>query len=274
MKLGARSPLPSLTKSHGGKHYLKRWIIGLMSPGRVLVEPYAFGLNVLLNCPRHPAEHANDLNPEIAHLWQVVRDEPEELHRRLARAPYAEATFLEAGAGRWGRRRDPIDRAARFLIVNRMSRGGKGQTFGWSKRLRGGRPGDLNAWESMLSRLPWVARRLRGVVVTNRPALDVIRDLDGAGTVFYLDPPYLHETRSDRKAYGPFEMTPGQHEELLDLVRRVRGAVYLSGYPSSLYDDRLAGWSRATRAIKNHSGQGRVKQDRTEVVWANRPFAA
>jgi DNA adenine methylase len=33
-------------------------------------------------------------------------------------------------------------------------------------------------------------------VILNQPAIEVIRQQDGEATLFYLDPPYLHETRA------------------------------------------------------------------------------
>ena len=54
-----------------------------------------------------------------------------------------------------------------------------------------------------------VSARLRRVVVLNRPALDVIKTQDGPNTLFYLDPPYLHETRVTTSDYQ-HEMTPDE----------------------------------------------------------------
>jgi DNA adenine methylase len=51
-------------------------------------------------------------------------------------------------------------------------------------------------------------QRLIRVQIENRPAVDVIRLYDSPKTLFYCDPPYLHATRGDAKAYG-FEMDEG-----------------------------------------------------------------
>src|SRR5436309_5363896 len=62
-----------------------------------------------------------------------------------------------------------------------------------------------SAWITAVDGLPDVHARLRRVVVLCRPAIDAIRTEDGQGTLFYLDPPYLKETRSVPDVYG-FEM--------------------------------------------------------------------
>ena len=44
------------------------------------------------------------------------------------------------------------------------------------------------------------------VQIENAPALEVIARYDSLETLFYCDPPYVHETRGDTKAYA-HEMT-------------------------------------------------------------------
>ena len=102
-----------------------------------------------------------------------------------------------------------------------------------------------------------------------RPAVEVIRSQDGEGTLFYCDPPYVHETRTARKAYGENEMTDKDHRELLDVLKQVRGKVILSGLASKLYDDALSGWQRHTRDLPNNAASGSTKRRMTEVLWCN-----
>jgi DNA adenine methylase len=56
-----------------------------------------------------------------------------------------------------------------------------------------------------------------------------IRSQDGPGTLFYCDPPCLHETRSAKKVYGDFEKSEADHRELLDALLAVKRKVMLSG---------------------------------------------
>ena len=72
-----------------------------------------------------------------------------------------------------------------------------------------------SSWLTAIEGLPAVHARLQRVVILNQPALEVLRSQDGPGVLFYRDPPYLPETRAAKKAFGPFEMTVEQHEELL-----------------------------------------------------------
>jgi DNA adenine methylase len=86
--------------------------------------------------------------------------------------------------------------------------------------------------------------------------------------LFYLDPPYLHQTRETTDAYA-LEMSEADHRDLLAVLRQVEGKVMLSGYPSDLYDAELAGWTRHEMAAPNHASGGRTKRTMTECLWCN-----
>ena len=256
----------SLIKVHGGKSYLAKRIVSMFPSHRLYVEPYCGGLSVLLAKPRSPVEVAGDLNAALVHFWTTVRDRPAELADRVRSVPYLRESFEQAYEALEAV--DPIDRAVAFLIRNRMSRGGLGKHFAWSERLRGGQPGDLNAWESIQRLLPAISARLQGVELYCGDALDLIERYDGESTLTYCDPPYPHSTRTVAACYT-HEMSDADHERLLVAVKRAQGMVVLSGYRSAIYDAALEGWERHEFHMANHSGQTRRKNRRVEVVWLN-----
>jgi DNA adenine methylase len=108
-----------------------------------------------------------------------------------------------------------------------------------------------------------VADRMRGVVIESKPALDLIEAHDSPDTLFYVDPPYLPETRDAGGDYR-HEMDRNDHIALLDALRAARGRVILSGYPSPVYDAALPGWRRVER--RAHADGAR---ERVEVLWLN-----
>jgi DNA adenine methylase len=232
----------------------------------VYVEPFAGGLSVLLNKPRSAREVVGDLNGDLIGFYRCLQHHPETLIERLGAIPYTPESFawsLESGMDD-----EMVTAAARFIVRHRFSRGGLGKTFAWSERLRGGQPGDKNAWETILGTLPRIADRLEGVEIHHDAALELIRRHDGAETLFYLDPPYLPESRTARKIYA-HEMSNQDHSSLLGAIAQARGMIILSGYRSALYDHALASWERHEIEMPNHAGQGRSKQRRTEVLWLN-----
>jgi DNA adenine methylase len=125
--------------------------------------------------------------------------------------------------------------------------------------------GVVSRWLGGVEGLADIAARLLRVQIENRPALDVIRLYDGPGTLFYCDPPYLHDTRGDKAAYG-YEMIESDHIDLAVALGRCGGKVAISGYRNDLMDRWYDGWRRFDAPGKQaHS----IKQIRFECVWMN-----
>jgi DNA adenine methylase len=224
---------------------------------------------------RGVSELINDLYGRVTNFWRVLRDP--DLFEQFARAanctPFSRVDFDQAGEaplepfGDW-----PDWRAAyRYFIRNRMSRAAdcEGFTPLSLKRCRGGINEHANAYLGAVDGLRAVHARLRRVVVERMDALKLIVRDDHPDTFFYLDPPYVHDTRQSTDLYGPYEMTDDQHAELLDIVNGCKGKVVLSGYDNKLYDDALSHWHRLTFDKANHTAGGKAKGRRTEVLWLN-----
>jgi DNA adenine methylase len=125
--------------------------------------------------------------------------------------------------------------------------------------------GVVSRWLGSVKDLPEIALRLLRVQIENRPAIDFIKLYDSAGTLFYCDPPYVHETRGDTNAYA-FEMDEKAHRDLANALRKCKGKVAISGYRCGLMEELYGDWHREDALIKNcHS----VKQPRQEALWMN-----
>lgn len=81
-------------------------------------------------------------------------------------------------------------------------------------------------------------------------------------TLIYADPPYLPATRTSRARYR-HEYTVNDHRSLIDVLRTVPANVMISGYPSALYDELLAGWRSIQFQVMTRGGP------RTEQLWMN-----
>lgn len=266
-------------KTHGGKRYLAERIVSLMSQHTHYVEPYAGGLAVMFakSC-EGISEVVNDLDSRYTTFFRALQDDDlyARLRRRLQATTFNETEWREAKAyldtpNKRPNRQEIVERAARFFVLCRQSMSGRCKDFTPITRNR--TRGDMNeqacSWLNAIEGLPAVHARLKRVVILNRPALEVIRTQDGPGVLFYLDPPYLPEVRAAKQAFGPFEMTVEQHEELLDAITGLQGMVMISGYTSPLYDSRLAGWARHEFELPNNAGSGKQKRRMVEVVWTN-----
>ncbi|MCL1962371.1 MAG: DNA adenine methylase [Desulfovibrionaceae bacterium] len=256
-------PPRSVLRYLGGKWRIAPWVISHLPPHRIYVEPFGGAASVLLRKPRSPVEVYNDLDEEIAGIFTVIQDpaQCQALMRRLRRVPYGRVAFEQSFCPS----RDSVVRAQR-AITRAYLAFHHGSLFDLRKhtfadaRHRTGHA-KSHEWASYPRTLAFVHRRLQGVVIERRDAIDVIRAQDTPDTLFYVDPPYVPSTRSDTSYRC--ELTEEHHAELLDRLRAVKGMVVLSGYPSALYDRVLAGWQRAelpTRA----AGSSRPRR---EVLW-------
>ena len=275
-------------KRHGGKSYLADWIIPLMPP-RVrnpnkpasndsgwlhYVEPY-FGSGAVLFSldPEGISEVVNDLDLELTNFWHVLQS-PElflALDQRLRNTPCSQIEF-ERACNEYGQG-DPVERAAKFFVRNRQSRQALGSCFATTTRSRTRRGmNDLpSAWQSAIDGLAEFHERLQRVVILREEACEVIHKQDGIRTLSFLDPPYLHETRSTNSEYGQYEMAEPDHRRLLETLAGIKGRFLLSGYHSRLYDEFAAelGWACHEREVDLKSSSKKKKERRTECVWTN-----
>ena len=265
-------------KWHGGKHYLASRIVSLFPPRGTYthyVEPYFGGGSVLLaHDPEGVSEVANDANGELSNFWGCLqhRHAFDLMRRQLEATPFSEREWQKACEP------SPLDsgtdRAIKFFVRCRQSLAGRMKAFtGVTRsRTRRGMNAECSAWLNAIDGLPAVHERLKRVLILNRPALDAIRTEDGPGTLFYLDPPYLHETRATTGEYA-HEMTERDHEDLLLALTRVKlkGRFLLSGYRSELYDEFAYAWKwqRHDFDLPNNAAAGSEKRRMTECVWTN-----
>ena len=265
-----RGTLRPPVKWHGGKHYLCNRIIERFPPHHTYVEPFGGAASVLLNKPPTPVEVYNDLDSRITRLFEVLRNHGDEFRRLLTLTPYSEVEFQRALQPA----DDPIEQARRDFVRWRMSLGGRGDSFSFTlHRVRRSMADVVSGYLSTIDvQLPDIIDRLRPVQITCRPALEVIRAWDSPETLFYCDPPYVHETRhhGSRDVYG-VEMTEAEHRQLAETLNQTRGNVVLSGYASPLYEDLYRGWRTVEFDMANHAAGGKSKARKQEILWLNWP---
>jgi len=256
---------------YGGKFSHLDWLRPLLPDCHHYCEPFAGSGAVLLNREPAPVETFNDLDGEVVNFFRVLREEKDRLVEAIGLTPFARAEFAQACET--SPDLSPLERARRFYVRARQVRTGLAQTATigrWANcknTSRAGMSGVISRWLGAVEDLPAVAERLLRVQIENRPALDVIQLYDSPTTLFYCDPPYVHSTRGDSKAYG-FEMSDRQHRELAAVLNRVKGMVALSNYQADILDELYPApkWHKFATAPRTvHS----TKDKRVEVLWTN-----
>lgn len=258
---------------YGGKFSHLGWLLPRLPECHHYCEPFGGSAAVLLNRAPSPLETYNDLDGEVTNFFRVLRQDKEKLIEQIGLTPFSREEFAEAVTGMDGEPSggSDLERARRFYVRARQARTGLAQTASlgrWANcrnTSRAGMAGAVSRWLGAVEDLPAIAERLLRVQFENRPAAEVIRLYDSPGTLFYCDPPYVHESRGDAKAYA-FEMTDGEHRTLASLLGGVQGKVAISGYRGDLMDQLYKDWRCILAPAKLcHS----VKTARREALWVN-----
>lgn len=256
-------PQRPLLRWHGGKWLLAPWIIGHFPRHRIYVEPFGGAASVLLRKPRSQAEVWNDLDGDLVNLFRVLRgDRAGDLIEQVRLTPFAREEFREA----YSPSCDPVDRARCMVVRSFMGFGSNSVHRLSGFRGNGIRAGTLpqHNWLSYPDALAAIIERLEGVVIENRPALDLMAQQDHSEALFYVDPPYVFASRGDEGHDYAHELDDAGHAALLAALRGLKGMVVLSGYPSPLYDDSLTDWARVERVALADGARPRM-----EVLWIN-----
>ncbi|HEY3379729.1 MAG TPA: DNA adenine methylase [Armatimonadota bacterium] len=277
------APRRPVLRYHGGKWKIAPWVIAHFPPHRIYVEPYGGAASVLMQKPRTYSEVYNELDGEVVNVFRVLRSEEtaKQLERLLFTTPFSREEFAEA----YYPTDDAIERARRTIIKSFMGfgsnalhekkpRGMRTRASVWRAptgfRANSSRSGSTPAhdWQYYPVEIQTFVERLRGVVIEQRSALDIIRQHDRQDTLFYCDPPYVLSTRTDDIPDYRHEMSDDDHRALAERLHAVQGMVILSGYPSALYEELYGAWHQVHRKAMADGAR-----ERQEVLWIN-PAAA
>lgn len=262
---------------YGGKFSHLDWLLPLLPETFHYCEPFGGSAAVLLNRKPSPVETYNDIDGELVNFFRVLRDNPEGLSRAIGLTPFAREE-LRIACEEIPADLSDLERARRFFVRARQVRTGLAQTASvgrWAHcklTSRAGMAGAVSRWLGSIDDLAEIAQRLLRVQIENAPAIEVIKRYDSEQTLFYCDPPYPHDSRSDVNAYR-YEMTDEDHRILAQVLHNVKGRVALSGYHSKLMDELYGDWTYVEAQVKKaHSTNTRPdnsKRDRVEVLWVN-----
>lgn len=258
-----------IVRYHGGKWILAPWIISHFPAHRIYVEPCGGSASVLMRKPRSYGEIYNDLDAELVNVFRMVRERGEELRAKLELTPFSRDEYRLSFAPC----EDPLEQARRTVMRSYIGFGSNAlcRSVKSGFRANSNKSGTTPAhdWRNYPDALPALIERLRGVVIENRNGIEVMLAHDGPETLHYVDPPYVHSTRTKWAGGGArsgytHEMTDVQHRELVEALREFKGKVIVSGYHSPLYDELFDGWNRTERKALADGAR-----ERTEVLWMN-----
>ena len=231
----------------GGKSRLIPWILPILNqyPHKKYIEPFG-GSGAILLAKEPRFDVYNDLNEHVVNFYRVLQDKRKfkELIRLVALTPYSRKNFADS-IKRVGTEKNPVNLAAIWYCIARQSFGGKGgaeyRRAGWgiAKNETLETPsghcisGIVRRWLNSIDKFPEIHERLKTVQIESLDAIDLMRRYACEDTLFYLDPPYVNETRKEGKYR--YECDDEFHRNLVDAMLSVTGHKVLSGYESDIY---------------------------------------
>lgn len=277
--VAASRPGPPPFAYYGGKIGLAPKIVELLPPHRVYIEPYFGSGAVLFAKPPSRFEIVNDLDHAVVTFFRVLRERTEDLERVCALTPHARDEFDAAVLdGDAVTELDDLELARRFWVrVNQSFAKSAGKLTGWSITTARSQsvPGSIL---SRIGRFGAVAQRLSSVSIECCDGPGLVERLATPDTAVYVDPPYLHATRSMRKGrtapsldYRVDASSDEHHARLAEVLNATPAKVILSGYPSELYEDLYPGWHTIDVPVRVHSSNAVThdRGERVERLWLN-----
>lgn len=258
-------------------------LLKFISPHHTYAEPFGGGASLLFAKSPSRVEVYNDIDGALVGFFRVLQDKKKfaEFHRRVSLTPYSREEYCFCRDS-WEECDDEIEKARRWYVVARMSFGGRfGASWGFTIKKSSGRMSDATAnYLSIIELLPEIHRRIMRVRIEHADFRKIIETYDAPETFFYLDPPYIPSTR--KSGEYPHEMTEEDHQDLINILLRIRGMAMLSGYNHPIYEAlEDAGWERKDFQVVCHvagrtrgtgiigEGSAATRVPRTESLWTS-----
>jgi len=221
----SRAVLPTGTPAAyiGGKRNLSKRITALIEtiPHQTYAEAFVgMGGIFLKRRSAPPAELINDYSGDVATFFRILQRHYTPFMEMLRYQITSRREFERLKASDPATLTD-LERAARFLYLQRLAFGGKvaGQNFGVSP----GMGGRFNITK-LAATLEDVHERLAGVIIENLRWQEFVARYDRPSVLFYLDPPY-YEGEND---YGAGMFSRAEFAEMADVLSRIQGRFIMS----------------------------------------------
>ncbi len=251
-------------------------IIELFPIHKIYCEVFGGAGHILFRKKPSDIEIYNDINYGLYLFFKTLRDKDKaiKLKNKLDLTPYSRQEFYNC-RDTWKDETDEIEKVRKWYVTSMQSFSNHMQTWSYTKsKSRRGMSQAVSQWLGKIEEnLPDAIERLKTVQIENLDYKDLIKKYDSENTLFYLDPPYIHDTRKLKDGYE-HEMTNAQHEDLIDILIHIKGKAILSGYNHEIYNKLLKnGWQQillgeyAKRAIKTVGKP--IKDKGKEFVWCN-----
>ena len=185
----------------GSKSRMLKHILPMIPPHVCYCEPFFGGGAVLFAKKPSSVEVINDINGNLVALYRNLQYHLPALLQELEWL-FASRQNLHDFVAQPGI--TELQRAARFLLVNRTSFSGGMRSFGVAKTKGGGVGFDHHKVSGLIGE---AHKRLNGVVVENISYDRVLKNYDSRDTFHFIDPPYENATNGGYKGWDQKQLT-------------------------------------------------------------------
>lgn len=233
------------------------------------VEVFGGSGIVLLNKEPINIEVLNDYNCHVYNFFNVLKNHTMELIANISLTPYSRKHLeeVESKINEFEPEGNNIKWAADWFVAQTQSFNGR---IGAGMRNINHKKKFVNVVQYLggkTENLFGVANRLKNAIIEKLDFEDCINKYSGGEIFFYLDPPYIQDTKNESSVYKS-EMSDKDHERMLDAILSNNGKYLISGYKNSMYDRLLDnGFDKAEYSVTT-SMDGK-HSDRTETLWFN-----
>lgn len=217
------TPVKPVAPYIGGKRNLSDQVARIISatPHRIYAEPFVGMGGIFFRRTMRPdMEVINDYSRDVSTLFRILQRHFPQFLDVLKWQVASRAEFERLNAMDPASMTD-LERAARFLYLQRLAFGGKvsGRNFGVAL----GRPARFDLTK-LVPMLEDVHERLTGVTIECLDYKEFIARYDTPGTLFYLDPPY-YRCETD---YGADLFNRDEFGRMAELLAGIKGRFIIS----------------------------------------------
>ncbi len=253
-------PIPTLAGYIGGKRALAKVLVPKIAaiPHELYCGPFmGLGGVFFRRAAKPKVEAVNDRSRDVAVFFRVLQRHYQALLDMLKWQVASRAEFERL------MKTDPdtltdLERAARFLYVQRLSFGGKvvGRTFG----IDATKPARFDVTR-LVPMLEAAHERLAGVYIECLRWQDFIARWDRPHALFFVDPPYF----GVEGYYGKGQFAREEFAELAQALRRLKGRfiLTLNDVPEVR---RLFAWAKIEPVRLNYTTGGKATEAREVII--------
>lgn len=265
----------ALLRYYGAKWTLSKWIVSYFPPRfmyDIFVDGFGGSAAITMAAPQSYIQVYNDLNKAVWTFMTVLRTRPQELVDAIMLTPYSRYELDQCWLPDSLLELDDLEIARRFYVLSWQGRSFRASSVGangWRYHCLVGHgvyaPNDFYDVDDIYL----AAERFRSVQIENDDIFTIIDRYDSPKALFYLDPPYSHESKRTTKNGYTHEFPEHKHRDLLERIRHVEGFVILSGYTNPLYRDLLPDWQIVTKKARDAALNKQI-----ESLWLSPSISA